>query len=148
MSNVDDWISDNRDLAWGCLRVYLGFALVLKGYMYLGHQADLTTLMVASQVPFASAGLAKCAAVVHVVGGLMLAFGLKTRLGAAIQIPNVAGAILFVHAKDGLFSPGQTLELAMLVLFVLMLYALTGAGRWSTDWYFEEHDGTNVRARA
>jgi putative oxidoreductase len=58
------------------------------------------------QVPFGGAALAEIVAVAHVAGGLLLTFGLLTRLGAAIQIPSVAGAVLFVHLKEGLLTSG------------------------------------------
>jgi uncharacterized membrane protein YphA (DoxX/SURF4 family) len=150
MSKLGSLVDGNHDLAWGCLRVYLGFALVLKGFMYISQPAELTALMVSSHVPLASFGLAKVAALAHVAGGLLLAFGVMTRVAAAIQIPNVIGAIVFVHAKEGLFSANQTLELALLVLFLLVLFAATGGGSWSTEWYFREHpeiEGETVRAK-
>src|SRR6185436_4718392 len=98
------------------------------------HKSLLVETMNATHVPFASAGLAELVALTHIAGGLMLAFGLLTRLGAAIQIPNLLGAVMFVHLKDGLFTPGQTLEFAMLILFVLGLYVVSGAGRLSIDY--------------
>jgi uncharacterized membrane protein YphA (DoxX/SURF4 family) len=34
---------------------------------------------------------------VHIIGGLLLAAGIATRVAAIIQIPIVAGALLAVH---------------------------------------------------
>jgi uncharacterized membrane protein YphA (DoxX/SURF4 family) len=130
------WLEANRDIWWDLLRVYLGFALVVKGIVYMTHRTSFAEQMSTAQVPFASTGLAELVALTHIAGGLMLAFGLLTRVGAAIQIPNLLGAVLFVHLKDGLFTPGQTLEFALLVLFALVLYAISGAGRLSIDYAF------------
>jgi uncharacterized membrane protein YphA (DoxX/SURF4 family) len=68
----------------------------------------------------------------------MMAFGILTRLGALIQIPNLVGAVLFVHMREGLFTEGQTLEFSLLVLFLLTLISVVGAGRLSIDYYFSE----------
>jgi uncharacterized membrane protein YphA (DoxX/SURF4 family) len=114
----------------------LGVALLIKGFEYLRHADALVGTMRSAGLPFASPFVAEMAAVAHVAGGLMLAFGLLTRLGAIVQIPNVVVAVLFIHLKEGLFTPGQTLELALLVLMLLVMYAVGGAGRWSVDAYF------------
>jgi uncharacterized membrane protein YphA (DoxX/SURF4 family) len=131
-----EWVDANRDLLWDLLRVYLGFALVIKGIVYMLHQPVLASQMQGAGVPMASTTLAEIVALTHVAGGLMLAFGILTRVGAAIQIPNLLGAVFYVHIGEGLFTPGQTLEFATLVLFMLTLYAVGGAGRLSIDYYF------------
>jgi uncharacterized membrane protein YphA (DoxX/SURF4 family) len=59
-------------------------------------------------------------------------------VGAAIQIPNLLGAVVFVHLKAGLFTEQQTLEFTLLVLFLLSLITVVGAGRLSIDWAFAE----------
>jgi putative oxidoreductase len=131
-----EWLSANRDIWWDLLRVYLGFALVIKGFVYMFHRQMLVALMTDAHVPFGGPMLAEMVALTHIAGGLMLAFGLLTRMGAAIQIPNLLGAVAFVHLKDGLFTSSQTLEFEMLVLFALTLYAFGGAGRLSIDYAF------------
>jgi putative oxidoreductase len=138
------WIEKNRDLVWDVLRIYLGIALVLKGLAYLAAPKELYAVMAAQDVPFASTALAEYVAATHVAGGLALAFGLMTRVAALIQLPNVLGAIVFVHLKDGLFKPAQSLELDSLVAFLLVLFAAGGAGRLSVDWSFERHEVSKV----
>jgi putative oxidoreductase len=136
--SLRDWVAANSDMLWDSVRIFLGFALVVKGFAYLFQHAALTEIMVQSGVPFASRGLAEAISLVHITGGLMMTFGVFTRLGAAIQIPNLIGAVLFVHLKEGLFTEGQTLEFTVLVLFLLCLIAVVGAGRLSIDWAFAE----------
>jgi putative oxidoreductase len=138
------WIVENRDLVWELVRIYLGFALVIKGFAYMFHHRDLAAAMVAAGVPFASTGFAELVALTHIAGGLMMTFGIFTRLGAAIQIPNLIGAVLFVHLKEGLFTQGGSLEFALLVLFLLGIIAVVGAGRLSIDWFFSEHKESDV----
>src|SRR5450432_1982919 len=109
---VKQWISANRDLVWELVRIYLGFALVIKGFAYMFHHRDLAASMEAAAVPFAGPGFAELVALTHIAGGLMMTFGIFTRLGALIQIPNVIGAVVFVHLKEGLFTQGGSLEFA------------------------------------
>ena len=133
---VKEWIAENRDIAWDTVRIFLGFALVVKGFAYMFNHRALAALMEQTGVPFASMGFAELVALVHITGGLLMTFGVFTRIGAAIQIPNVLGAVVFVHLKEGLFTQGQTLEFTMLVLYLLCVIAVTGAGRLSVDWTF------------
>ena len=141
---VTQWISANRDLVWELVRIYLGFALVIKGFAYMFHHRELALSMAASGVPFASPGFAELVAMAHIAGGLMMAFGILTRVGAIIQIPNLIGAVFFVHLKEGLFTQGGSLEFATLVLFLLSIIAVVGAGRLSIDWFFSEHKESDV----
>jgi putative oxidoreductase len=131
-------IGERRDLAWDMVRVYLGFALVLKGFVYMFHHGALAATMVQTGVPLGGQGLAEAVAVVHIMGGLMMTFGLLARIGAAIQIPNMLGALFFVHLQEGLFTDAQTLEFTLLVLFLLSVIAVVGAGPLSIDGAFNE----------
>jgi hypothetical protein len=63
----------------------------------------------------------------------MLAIGIFARVAAIIQIPILIGAVFFFHLGEGLFSQSQSLELSVLVLFLLILFALFGAGTYSVD---------------
>ena len=101
-------IEDNRDVAWAALRAYLGFALCVKSFVYLLRSDALLAPMRASDVPLASPALVEIVALLHLAGGILLAFGFQTRLAALVQIPNVLGAIAFVHWKSGLFAPDQS----------------------------------------
>jgi uncharacterized membrane protein YphA (DoxX/SURF4 family) len=141
---VMEWISANRDLVWELVRIYLGAALVIKGFAYIFHHRELAVAMAASGVPFAGNGFAELVAMAHITGGLMMTFGIFTRVGAIIQIPNLLGAVLFVHLKEGLFTQGGSLEFAALVLFLLCIIAVVGAGRLSADWFFSEHKESDV----
>jgi uncharacterized membrane protein YphA (DoxX/SURF4 family) len=137
------WHDENRELAWAFLRVYVGVALFIKGVVYLLNTGDLVSLMSAHGVPFASASFAHLVAFAHMSGGLLLAFGFVTRFAAVMQMPNVLGAILFVHLREGLFRKDQSLELAALVLVVLAVFTMTGGGRWSMDGAFRPARGTS-----
>jgi putative oxidoreductase len=137
-ATVTTWIADNRDTVWDALRIYLGFALVIKGFVYMTHHGELAARMEQADVAFAGPALAEVVAVAHITGGLMMTFGLLTRIGAAIQIPNLLGALFFVHLREGFFTEAQTLEFTLLVLALLCVITVVGAGRLSIDWAFTE----------
>lgn len=145
-SRVAPWTSV-RDGALDLLRVYVGALLVLRGADYVGNAADLLGTMRAASVPASSMMLVHYVALAHLGGGLLLALGLVTRLAAAAQIPAVLGAIVFVHRHESLFAPESSLRFALLVLALLAVHLVAGAGRFSLDAYLRAHDESSPAAR-
>jgi putative oxidoreductase len=128
-----DWIAENRDIFLDFLRIYVGFALMVKGVYFVKNAVALTETLRGSELSAQSVALSHYVAMAHVVGGLLLGIGLVTRLAALVQIPAVLGAIFFVHWQQGLFTPAGTLEFATLVLFLLVTFTVSGSGRISVD---------------
>jgi len=65
-------------------------------------------------------------------GGLALVLGLITRLAALGLALTMAGAIVFVHSRAGLFMPNGY-EFALSLMAASTFLALVGAGRYSLD---------------
>ena len=126
-----------RDLPIEAVRIYLGIAMFFKGIEVIEHGAELMKGPGLSKLPFDVVALTHAVAAVHLVGGMLLAIGMLTRAAAIAQLPVVAGAIIFAHRYEGLFTPSHGLELAMLVLFLLGVVALQGGGRLSVDRWLE-----------
>ncbi len=126
----------HQSLTYFFIRVFLGFALFIRGIIFIGDQEALMSLIVSSGVDWAFPNaLIHYITLAHLGGGLMLLFGLLTRAAALAQIPILFGAVFFVHWQEGLFAAGQSLELAVLVLFLLVLVFLAGPGDLSMDYY-------------
>ena len=127
----------HQSLAYLLIRVFLGFALFIRGWIFIGDQEALMSLIVSQGLDwFFPTILVHYITLAHLVGGFMLALGLLTRAAALAQIPILFGAVFFVHLQEGLFAAGQSLELAALVLFLLVLVALAGPGDFSMDRHF------------
>lgn len=120
-----------RDLVLDALRVYLGAGLFFRGLALLA--ADTGLQQLAGSTSLGLSGLTVYVTAAHLVGGLLLAVGLYTRLAALAQLPILAGAVVVVHWQDGLLSANQSLEFSALVLFLLVLVCTFGSGRWSLD---------------
>ena len=127
----------HQSLSYLLIRVFLGFALFIRGWIFIGDQEALMNLIVTQGLDwFFPTILVHYITLAHLVGGLMLALGLLTRAAALAQVPILFGAVFFVHLQEGLFAVGQSLELAALVLFLLVLVALAGPGDFSMDHHF------------
>ena len=119
--------------AYGLIRIYLGIVLATRGWLILSNPESILELGVSRDlfVWVSFIGIA------HIVGGFLLAFGFLTRLGALIQIPVLFSAVFFVHAHAKLMMGGQSIELATLVLFLLCLFFIFGAGPLSVTEFME-----------
>lgn len=122
-------LCNRREIAYALIRIYLGLALFVRGWMILADPSSIIRLTNAQELymwySYVIAG--------HLIGGAFLTFGWFTRIAALIQLPILGGAVFLVHLKQGLLSVSQSLELASLVLMLLLVFAVFGSGPWSID---------------
>lgn len=123
---------NTNEKAIGALRIFTGGALFVKGFDFMMNMHELYDLT-AQALPYSYFLIAHLIVFAHVVGGACLCVGLLTRISAACNIPIIFGAIVFVHAKEGLFGETQGLELTVMLLVVLSVLASTGSRFLSMD---------------
>ena len=130
-----DW-AEARPKVWlDCVRIYLGLGLFVRGlFIITNTRAEfILDLLKRMDCPWlVTVALLHYISLAHLVGGLMLTVGLLTRIAAWVQVPILAGA-LFMHRHEGLMSGGQSLEFSALVFFLLVIFAIAGAGPLSVD---------------
>jgi len=129
ISDIKLWLDNNSDLAYGLIRFFLGVALFIRGLILASDPASITKLAGEDKIYWWYSYIT----VAHIIGGFSLAVGLLTRLGSLLQIPVLFGAVFLVHLKQGLLSVGQSLELSVLVLVLLVTYFIFGPGALSFD---------------
>lgn len=66
-------------------------------------------------------------------GGVLLAAGLLTPLGAAAVVSGMLVAMISVHVKNGFFAMSNGIELPFLYAVAAVAVAWTGAGAFSLD---------------
>lgn len=130
------WTESHREYWLDCVRIYLGLGLFARGLLLITNTSTgfIVDLMQRSDQSWAVTGaMLHYVALAHFVGGALLTIGFLTRLAALVQIPILFGAVFIIHRPDGLFAMGQSLEFSALVLFLLCVLLVSGAGRWSLD---------------
>ena len=121
-------------VAYSLIRIFLGIALAIRGWIMLSNPESILELGV-SRSEFVWVSFI---GVAHLLGGALLAFGFLTRLAAAMQVPILFSAIFFVYQGTPLMMGGQSLELAVLVFFLLCIYFAFGSGPVSiSDKFFK-----------
>jgi len=127
-------LSQNQQLPYALIRIFLGVALLIRGIVLMTNPDAIIELVGEDQLFIWYALIAMA----HIVGGILITIGFFTRAGALIQIPILVSAVFFVHTQGGLMMGGQSLELAVLVLFLLIIYFVFGPGKYSISHYFKK----------
>ena len=127
-----DWQWAHNSLPTELIRIFLGVALFVRGILLWMDPSSIEQFLTETSMP----GLLQYITFAHIIGGLLMVFGLFTRVAALIQIPVMTGAVFVVHLREGLVSPEQSLELAGLVLFLLLIVFAFGPGKLSMDYRF------------
>jgi uncharacterized membrane protein YphA (DoxX/SURF4 family) len=129
------WLRAHEDLFFDLVRIYLGCGLVVKAVFLMNHRDYLLQMIQDSDITWLAGGMiANYVIFAHLLGGAMMALGIATRLAAFVQLPILIGAIFSLYLpRFAVIEPRQQLEYTGLVAFLLMLYGLFGAGRFSLD---------------
>lgn len=136
-NDIASWLEERRDLWMDLLRIYLGVGLFIRGMLFFSNGGQVMLRQVIGENAgewFLSAAVLHYVAAAHLAGGVLLAVGLLTRVAALAQVPVLVGAVA-VHAPDGIFALGQSLEFAAFVLVTLIIITIAGPGRLSVDYY-------------
>lgn len=122
------------DVALLLARVAIGFVLLAHGWQkYSEYTLDGTTAAFGDMGVPAPAAAALFATVVEIIGGLALIAGLLTPVAAAANIANLLGALVLVHAGNGVFVENGGYELVLTLIAGLTVVLALGSGRFSTD---------------
>jgi len=130
------WLRAHEDLFIDLLRIYLGCGLVVKAIFYMNNRDLLNQMITDSDIGWIGGSMiAFYVILAHLVGGTMLALGLLTRIAAFAQLPILLGAVFALYLpRFAIVEPRQYLEYAGLVAFLLLLFGVFGAGRFSFDY--------------
>ena len=126
---IPDLVSRARPMT--LLRVFLGFALMVKGIYFIMNIGEFEGM--AGILGVGSTLAAWYVVAAHVVGGACLALGFFTRTAAVVNIPVIIGAIVVVHGSDSLFGADEGLQFTIMVLVTLCALAWAGSGKLSID---------------
>jgi putative oxidoreductase len=153
MKNITDckaWMDSHKDIVIDLIRIYLGVALFLKGLYFMMHREALNTLLEgADTMAFVQGAVAHYVIPAHLVGGVLLALGLLTRLAALSQIPILLGAVFYVWLPKMLVvEQRENFEFSALVLFLLGLIFVYGAGRLSVDHLLTRKENRQLQAHS
>ena len=122
------------DLVLLISRVALGVILLAHGWQKFNEWTlDGTAAAFAEMGIPAATAAATFSAVVEMFGGAALILGLLTPLMALLNVVNLLGALVLVHAGNGVFVTDNGYELVLALAAGLLVIATLGAGKLSVD---------------
>jgi len=133
LQRLEFW-GDRHHPKWmDIIRIALGIFLCYKGIDFINHMSELVSLMYTkdTNAPLLYILAGHYAAGAHILGGILLALGVFTRLACLIQIPVLLGAVFFVSTNKEMLEPYSDLFLTILVLLLLIYFLIAGNGPWS-----------------
>lgn len=138
-ASMSSWFQARRSWCVSLIRIYLGVGLFFKGISFIGNREGLVNLMHEHDVLWAGMLLAHVVILTHLAGGVLMAVGWSTRVGALIQVPNLIGAVFLVHWSGGILAFAEELRFSALVLFLLLMFVWHGSGPLSLDSWYRRH---------
>ena len=125
-------------------RLIVGIVLAAHGWQKFTEWtiAGTTTSFEGMGVP-APGIAAPVAAIIELVGGILLIIGLLTRWVAGLVAVDMVGAFAIVHAGNGIFVDGGGWELVGMILAAALMLIAAGPGMHSADQFIAQ-----ARARA
>ncbi|HSI70443.1 MAG TPA: DoxX family protein [Gillisia sp.] len=128
---LNKWANAHTYYALDILRVALGVFLFIKGIQFISQTQTLVELITPLQGYAGVMITVHYVASAHLVGGILIAFGLLTRFAIAAQLPILIGAILINFVGE--MNVGN-LVLATVVMFISLFFIFYGSGKHSADY--------------
>lgn len=131
IKSLNKWANAHSYYPLDILRVALGVFFFVMGVQFIS-QTDMLLELIKPLQNYAGGMLAvHYVAPAHLVGGVLIAFGLLTRWALAVQLPILLGAIAINFV--GPMNIGN-LILAIVVLLVSIFFIFYGSGKHSVDY--------------
>ncbi len=128
------WANSHSYRAVDFLRMALGVFLFMKGVSFITDSRGFEDL-IAPASNFMGGMLAfHYIASAHILGGIMIFFGLLTRWAIIAQLPILAGAVALNFMGE---MNVQNLMLSLLAFCIASFFLFYGGGKNSADYYFK-----------
>lgn len=134
VKNLNKWANSHTYYVLDLLRIALGVFLFVKGTSFITNSQYLIDLL--SPLEFLKGGMLTFhyIAAAHIMGGIMIVFGLLTRYAIIAQLPILLGAVIINFI--GVLHIGN-LIMAVLTLIVCLFFLAYGSGKHSADYFFK-----------
>ncbi|WP_413998774.1 DoxX family protein [Flavobacterium sp. W1B] len=134
VKDLNKWANAHTYFTLDLVRIALGVFLFVKGVNFITNIQYLSDLI--SPIDKIGGGmfLVHYIAPAHMIGGIMIAFGLLTRWAIIAQLPILIGAIIINFMGE---MHSQNLLLAIFILAICAFFLFYGSGKHSADYYFK-----------
>jgi putative oxidoreductase len=121
------------------LRIALGLILIWKGIEFILNLGVLTTFLRESGLTdkiSASVSITLLSHLIitlHLIGGVCITLGIRTRLFCIINLPVLLGAVFVVTLRQNVLKPYSEPWLSIFVLLSLICFLIEGSGFFAIE---------------
>lgn len=134
VKSLNKWANAHTSYWLDALRIAFGIFLIYKGASFVTNTGEFDGL-IASTNNWAGGMISfHYIAVAHIMGGIMIVFGLLTRWAIIAQLPILLGAVAINFFGEMYWN---NLLLALLTLIVSLFFLFFGSGKHSADYLFK-----------
>lgn len=134
VKNWNKWANNHTYYPLDILRITLGIFLIMKAASFITNSAYLDNILTPlNNFPGGMLTFHYIAAA-HIMGGIMIVFGLLTRWAIIAQLPILFGAVIVNFIGE---LSIRNLILATVTLAVCLFFMFYGSGKHSADYYFK-----------
>lgn len=134
IKSLNKWANAHTYYPLDVLRIALGVFLFLKGINFLSNTQILVDLLKPVQNLAGAMLVVHYVAPAHLLGGILIAFGLLTRWSVMVQLPILFGAIAINFVGD---MSVPNLIGAFVVFLICVFFLFYGSGKHSADYYLK-----------
>jgi putative oxidoreductase len=134
VKGLNKWANRHTTYPLDMLRIILGIFLFLKGVSFITNNRDFEDLIAPLSNFLGGMFTFHYVAAAHIMGGIIIFFGLLTRWAIIAQLPILIGAVLINFI--GIMNV-QNFILASLTLIISLFFLFYGSGKNSADYYFK-----------
>ena len=134
VKGLNKWANAHTNYGLDTLRIAFGVFLVYKGASFITNSRDFEDLIAPISNFMGGMLTFHYIAAAHIMGGVMIAFGLLTRWAIIAQLPILLGAVIinFIGTMNA-----NNLLLATAVFGISVFFLFYGGGKHSADYYFK-----------
>ncbi len=134
LKRMNKWANAHTYYSLDILRIALGFFLVIKGISFITNNRAFEDLIAPVSNFMGGMLTFHYIAAAHIMGGIMIVFGLLTRWAIIAQLPILVGAVL-INFYGGLDV--NNLIVATATIGISLFFVFYGGGKHSADYYFK-----------
>ena len=134
VKGLNKWANRHTSYSLDFLRVLLGIFFIYKGASFITNNQDFEDLIAPISNFLGGMFVFHYIAAAHVMGGLIIIFGLLTRWAIIAQLPILFGAVLINFIGE---MQIVNLIVSMIVVSISLFFLIYGSGKHSADYYFK-----------
>jgi uncharacterized membrane protein YphA (DoxX/SURF4 family) len=134
VKKLNKWANRHTYYPLDLLRVVLGGFLFYKGITFMGETQILVELIKPIQNMAGSMIAVHYVTPAHLIGGMLIVFGLLTRWAIVAQLPLILGAVIINFVGE---MNAVNLILALVALLLCIFFLVYGSGKHSVDYYMK-----------